>query len=107
MFVSMGEGVDREGGGDKTYLCGTFDVLGVTADEGGLLLLLVGGHGCDVGWILDFGFWVGKFWKIWLLFRRRRLVVLVLDMYIDVCSEKRAMDIRLHMPTMMLVMMSC
>ena len=32
------------------YLCGAFDVLGVAADEGGLLclLLLVGGHGvCD------------------------------------------------------------
>jgi hypothetical protein len=39
--VGLGRG-DRKG----SYLCCAFDVLGVAADEGGLLLLV--GHGWDV-----------------------------------------------------------
>lgn len=32
-----------------TYLCGTLDVLGVAADETGLLVVVVVGHGGCVG----------------------------------------------------------
>lgn len=53
-IVSTGQGRFEGGGREKTCLCGAFDVLGVAADEGGLLL--VGGHGvcgfCGVGMVV-------------------------------------------------------
>lgn len=63
----MGVGL---GGGDgrrcDVYLCCAFDVLGVAADEGGLLLL-VGGHGWDVvGCLGGVGFGAGFWFGCWI-----------------------------------------